>query len=699
MSAPPIPPEFDIAEYGSGLQEAALQTTLKGLESNRTVSGLRSVLQVLRMMADGVETPSGECAPCRIGAMPKPLVSELAAIAAIIEGLDEQSRAALRARAEQYDASAMGLRDGRIHESALNCPFKVAGGCLIEGARPFDCRVFPVGEPTLADVAARSLEFGHAVGLKLLGLDHNRVELGATVKGLIDDPAWLERFLKGGHCFREEALIPMNRDPVTEYAKAVNEIEEPSGFPEPDPAQEMISAAVRQRGLRAGLDVNPGVTVAQQIMRLEMPYAYESEEEIDEWRSYYVETIQEVAELGLDPVEAFDALRFHSSFPIGYQGRDCKEILSERGDLLIAPIVAAALPDLVETIEPRRAEGKVRIGYLSAHMRNHAAALWIASWVQNHGPDVETFVFNTGPREDQVSLRFRRTADHYYFMPGDVVEAARFIKSLNLDVLVFTDIGMSGANDQYAAMRLAPIQCTGYGHPITSGLPTVDYFLSSEIMEAPNGEAHYREQIVRLPGSGLTMEPGPSIPLTRSRADYGLPEGHLVFMSQNPFKMVPRDDAMFARLSQELENPILFRGTRAGVVDDIYRRRWDKAGIRAIWLPYLSQDDFHQVMQLSDVIIDPPAWSGGYTTLEAISYRKPVVTLPGEFMRGRHSFAYLTQANMTPLIAKDADDFVRLVQDRDVQAAAIRQADPEGPLNDLNALRGFNEWLFKMTGR
>ena len=54
-----------------------------------------------------------------------------------------------------------------------------------------------------------------------------------------------------------------------------------------------------------------------------------------------------------------------------------------------------------------------------------------------------------------------------------------------------------------AALRLAPVQCTTWGHPDSSGLPTMDYYLSSEVMEPPDADAHYTERLVRLPGLGI----------------------------------------------------------------------------------------------------------------------------------------------------------------------------------------------------
>jgi len=58
-----------------------------------------------------------------------------------------------------------------------------------------------------------------------------------------------------------------------------------------------------------------------------------------------------------------------------------------------------------------------------------------------------------------------------------------------------------------AAHRLAPLQVASWGHPITTGLPTIDLYFSGEMLEAPDADTHYRERLVRLPGTGCCTTP------------------------------------------------------------------------------------------------------------------------------------------------------------------------------------------------
>ena len=79
-------------------------------------------------------------------------------------------------------------------------------------------------------------------------------------------------------------------------------------------------------------------------------------------------------------------------------------------------------------------------------------------------------------------------------------------------------------------------------------------------------------------------------------------------------------------------------------------------------------------------MLDTLHWSGGNTSLDALLCGLPVVTLPGQFMRGRQSAAMLRLAGAPQLIAADRDDYrriaTRLVGDpawRSELAAAIRE--------------------------
>ena len=87
------------------------------------------------------------------------------------------------------------------------------------------------------------------------------------------------------------------------------------------------------------------------------------------------------------------------------------------------------------------------------------------------------------------------------------------------------------------------------------------------------------------------------------------------------------------------------------------------AGVSAenpgLFLPRMSGEAFDALTQKMDVLVISPGWSGGNTTLGAIEAGVPLITCPGAFMRGRHSYAMFRMMDMPSAIARDQDDMVR----------------------------------------
>ena len=194
-----------------------------------------------------------------------------------------------------------------------------------------------------------------------------------------------------------------------------------------------------------------------------------------------------------------------------------------------------------------------------------------------------------------------------------------------------------------AFARLAPVQCLTWGHPDTTGIPNMDTFLSSSLIEPVDAKEHYSENLYcfsTLP----TFYYRPNIPeRLKSRAEFGFDEKqHIYFCPQSTIKFHPDVDKIFAQiLIGDQEARILLL---EGAIRDwtgLLRNRWRKTigdlEKRIDILPRQSPEDFISLQSISDVILDTPYFSGGNTTYESFALGKAVVTLDSTFMRGRVS--------------------------------------------------------------
>jgi predicted O-linked N-acetylglucosamine transferase (SPINDLY family) len=430
--------------------------------------------------------------------------------------------------------------------------------------------------------------------------------------------------------------------------------------------------------------------------KLKLPAMHASNEQIAESRVRFADALNKIGELKFDPRAGVAGLVSRQSYDLAYQGLSVRALLERQGEVF-AKIAASATPGLVEPLRSNRKPGKTRIGYISNNMRFSNGCRWSLGWLANHGEEFESYAFNTGPQEDVVSQQFKATADHYYRITGGYAEAAKFIRALDLDIMIFTDIGLVVGDYAFATLRLARIQCTAWGHPVTSGLPTIDYYLSSELMEPEGAESEYSENLVRLPNSGLYIKrPAYDVPKA-TREQLGLPEGFLPFMSQAILKWIPNRDEVLARIYERLQAPLVFVGSAYAAGDAKFSARLDKLGIKSRILPRTHPQQFNRYVQAADVCFDPPDWSGGNTTIEALWAGVPVVTWPGLYMRGRHSLAFNEIAGISELNATSEADFVGHIFDRDLHAEAMKKCNRDSLFEDKVASNGLNNFLLNVV--
>jgi CRISPR-associated protein Csy1 len=219
-----------------------------------------------------------------------------------------------------------------------------------------------------------------------------------------------------------------------------------------------------------------------------------------------------------------------------------------------------------------------------------------------------------------------------------------------------------------ASLRLAPVQCAGWGHPDTPGHESIDWFISCASMESKEAQRFYAERLALLPGLG-TKYARPTHADASTRADFGLPEDKTLYLlPQSLFKIHPDNDGLAADVLQRDPDGMLV--TFASTHDDqtnTYARRLalslEQRGIdmgeRVRFVePSVPHGAYLRLNELCDVMLDTLHWSGGNTSLDALASGLPVVTLPGQLMRGRQSLAMLHILGLPELITPSPEEYV-----------------------------------------
>ncbi|MBK6982619.1 MAG: tetratricopeptide repeat protein [Betaproteobacteria bacterium] len=453
--------------------------------------------------------------------------------------------------------------------------------------------------------------------------------------------------------------------------------------------------------------------------RLVLPAVYRDEADLEANRARYAQGLDELHAgmsrfTGARPNAALVGASW-TNFYLAYQGRNDRDLQSRYGDF-VAGVLRANLPEFFADRPPPRPGGRLRVGFLSHFFFNCTVGRYFASWIRDlDRTRFEPVVFYTNAWVADDTRAIAAAADRFHHVSGYPLHAiARRVAAEELDILVYPELGMHAETFALAALRLAPVQVAGWGHPTTSGLATMDAYLTCAEMEPEGAQAAYRERLVGLPGIGTRYQ-RPRTESTKDREALGLPvDATLYLCPQSLFKIHPANDGLFARvLSEDPRARLVFFGYKEGPVTQNFRRRLfealARAGIdaerRTVFLGFLSHGDYLRVNAVCDVMLDTLHWSGGNTSLDAIAAGLPLVTLPGELMRGRQSAAMLRRLGLEALVAKDADDYVRIALRLGTDAAwrreirAALEARAGALFDDTAPVEAFARALEDLAGR
>ena len=318
----------------------------------------------------------------------------------------------------------------------------------------------------------------------------------------------------------------------------------------------------------------------------------------------------------------------------------------------------------------------LRVGLISKYFCRHTIGRLNLGTVQQLDRDrFDVIVVSAQSPSDPFAEKFREAADEYVILANQPKSALEHLKQLQLDILFFPDVGMDPFTYSLAFSRSAPIQCVTWGHPVTTGSPVMDYFISSEHLEIAQAQDHYTECLIQLPELAVCYE-RPSLSVSApSRTKFGFSnDDNLYGCLQTLFKFHTEFDGILASiLRQDPKGKlVLIEGRHPTWTERLRARLAVSCGddiARVHFLPRLSWADFMGVCNFVDVLLDPIHFGGGNTTYEALALGKPVVTWPGEFLRSRISLALMRKMGFEECVVNSSEEYVRLAvrlgQDRD----------------------------------
>lgn len=406
------------------------------------------------------------------------------------------------------------------------------------------------------------------------------------------------------------------------------------------------------------LDNAPGT---QFISALLLPAIPDSAGQIDEARERLVREFRDLRSRRVtvrDPAEEIGKVPFYLAY------HDKEDLPVQK---LIAETMLAACPELgCEALySSGKRDGRIRLGVVSMNLKAHTIGKLNVGLLTSLPDDFELVVFRPFGQEDAITRRIDERADAVIALPALLSEARECIGRSGCDILFFPDLGMDSFTWFLAFARMAPVQLTTWGHPDTTGIPNIDFFVSSRWYEPADAAAHYSERLL-LSDELNPLYPFPDIPRPGHRSSIGLPEnGHLYVFAQSLFKIHPDFDPVLAAIleTDSMGKLVLLGGLHPEWGERIRRRICRSAPHlreRIFSISHLPFNKFLTLLQTADVLLDAPQFCGGNTTYEAFAAGVPVITQEGRFLRGRLTSGMYQRIGWDELVAKDSREYVQL---------------------------------------
>jgi protein O-GlcNAc transferase len=457
-------------------------------------------------------------------------------------------------------------------------------------------------------------------------------------------------------------------------------------------------AALDQLRQAIAINGNNAIALWKLAMSQCQPF-YDTEADIERSRHAFSECLGDLQTWfhAVRHPEAYAAVGTTQPFFIAYQPFNNKELLSHYGKVCNEWMASMPLDTPAAQSKHSQIRGnpiatgrKIRVGIASAHIRNHS--VWNAitkGWVQHlDRTRFEVWLFQLGRTTDEETARARSEVAQFEDRPKNLQAWVRTISEADLDALIYPEIGMDALTTQLASLRLAPVQAASWGHPETTGLPSMDLFFSADGLEPVDAQENYSERLVRLPNLGVCVEPlTPSIASPDLRS-LGLPNDEpLLLCPGTPFKYSPMHDQVWARIAKGLRAGSR-RGGWARIADRLrggpngrlvffrsgndsmdkllaqrLRRAFDSEQVdfdaHVCLVPYLDRPRFFGLMQHAALMLDTVGFSGFNNALQAIETGLPVLAREGDFMRGRLASCIMRRMDLPELVASTNEDFIQ----------------------------------------
>jgi predicted O-linked N-acetylglucosamine transferase (SPINDLY family) len=418
-------------------------------------------------------------------------------------------------------------------------------------------------------------------------------------------------------------------------------------------------------------------------------YLYDNKSHIIKHRAYYEKMIKFMI-MNTGPVyETINVLNTfinrNSAYPYAYHDMSNAELFKN-----IARMQSKLCPDLLlNAVSPSlsvsaSASNKIKVGFVSDFIVQFHSVAKDRIGIIKHLCDDPDFDVKIMTRKKTPNAFYEKIMGPHAsnvvitMEDGDLIANRKQIADQQFDIIVYPEIGMCQQTRFIAFSRLAPVQITTWGHSDTSGLPNIDYFVSSKYFNAEEDQAHYSEQLVLFESLGthyydifshfkeeMQAQTQETTPLLRDIviAKTGISNPHIYGCIQIFIKTHPSFVGMLNEILKADENGVVvILSTHEGDADDVIFKNYINTRIECTervhfiyQVPFL---EYVENIKGCDIILDYFPFGGFNSTIESFLLGKVCITCPGTRISGKFTQGLYRKMGITEFICDSETDYV-----------------------------------------
>ena len=303
---------------------------------------------------------------------------------------------------------------------------------------------------------------------------------------------------------------------------------------------------------------------------------------------------------------------------------------------------------------------KIRIGFMSNFLKFQSSGRLIRGIIKEiSSQKFEKLAFISETMEqDEITADIKKSCDEFIILNNNFYLARDVVASKSLDVIIYAEIGQSPLFYFLATQRLAPLQCSHcWGHPVTSGLDTIDYIVSMGI----DSQRYYTENLITFPITSYYYPSTVNNPMSLLNVNVNKTYSPSMFGLRVDVPII-----VCVQMSSKITKELLEICTKIhNMVGSKIQFAFIGNKIESLpfinWLGILGVQDFMGLLSISYLALDTFPWCGGITTLDCFSLGIPVVTLPTCGLKGRITEALYHLMNINDCITYTHDEYLRII--------------------------------------